>query len=193
MALSVEALGEANAPLWAQLFEACGSSCFCRYWHFEGNKNEWLGRGVSEPLLNRDEQLALLASGSRAARGLVALDGHRAVGWMKLTPRDALPKLLRLGPYRSLSLGPSDGVYCIGCLLVAPSHRRQGVAETLVRSADGFVRAWGGRAVEAFPRSAGRRLHDEEAWMGTAELFAKCGFHEVAGEAPYPVLRRTLA
>ena len=193
MAVSVEALGEANAPLWVRLFEICGSSCFCRYWHFEGNKNEWLARSVEEPLRNRDEQLALLRSGATAARGLLARDGDEVVGWMKLAPRAALPKLRRLGPYRMLTLGPDEGVYCIGCLLVAPNRRGQGAAETLIRSADRFVLAWGGFAVEAFPRNAGRRLHDEEAWMGTTELFAACGFTAVAGEAPYPVMRRTLA
>ena len=193
MALSVEALDEANAPLWVRLFETCGSSCFCRYWHFEGTKNEWLARGVEDPLRNRDEQLALLRTGEPAARGLLARDGDEAVGWMKLAPRDTLPKLLRLGPYRPLALGPTEGVYCIGCLLVAPNRRGRGVAETLIRSADRFVLAWGGHAVEAFPRNAGRRLHDEEAWMGTTALFTACGFAEVAGETPYPVMRRTLA
>ena len=192
MALEVESLSEANAPLWVRLFEACGSSCFCRYWHFEGTKNEWLARGVEEPSRNRDEQLALLGSGATAARGLLARDGDSAVGWMKLAPRETLPKLLRMGPYRSLSLGPGAGVYCIGCLLVAPDRRGRGVAETLIRSADRFVLEWGGHTVEAFPRNAGRRLHDEEAWMGTTELFAACGFTEIAGEAPYPVMRRTL-
>lgn len=195
----MEPIAEANAPLWVRLFETCGSTCFCQYWHFEGTKNEWLARGVEEPLRNRDEQLALLRRAAPAARGLLVREGDVAVGWMKLAPRNTLPKLLSLGPYRSLSLGSlgsSDVVYVIGCLLVAPDRRGRGVAETLIRSADRFVLEWGGRAIEAFPRNggnAGTRLHDEQAWMGTTELFARCGFAVVAGEMPYPVMRRELA
>jgi GNAT superfamily N-acetyltransferase len=188
----IEPLNGANAPAWAELFEASGSSCFCRYWHFEGTKNDWLARGIQEPWRNRDEQLAVMQSGDPAGRGLIALEGDVAWGWMKLAPRALLPKLLRQGPYRSLALGPAEGIWSIGCLLVRPERRGAGVARALVRAAGPHVRAWGGRAIEAYPRDAGRRLPDEEAWVGTVDLFRSCGFAEIAGESPYPVMRRAL-
>jgi ribosomal protein S18 acetylase RimI-like enzyme len=182
----------ATAPAWERLFEACGSTCFCRYWHFAGNKNEWLARCFDDPEANRREQLAVLQRGAVEARGLLALEAEVAVGWIKLAPRDALPKLHHQGPYRALDLGAGDGVWVIACLLVHPAHRRRGVARALVVAAVDYVREQGGRAVEAYPRRADSPLHDEEAWLGTPALLEGCGFAQIAGEGPYPVMRREL-
>ena len=60
--IRVAALDASLAPAWSELFAACASSCFCRYWHFEGNKNEWLARCAHDATRNRDEQLACVAA-----------------------------------------------------------------------------------------------------------------------------------
>lgn len=189
-------LDGATAGAWAALFEASGCSCYCRYWHFEGTKHEWLARSFEAPGDSRDEQLALVRAGGLEARGLVAMEGDAALGWMKLAPRARLPKLRRQGAYRPLDLGDDDGVWSIGCLLVRPDRRRSGVARALVEAAERHVREWGGATIEAYPRRVAEQdepLHDEQAWTGTARLFASCGFAEVAGEGPYPVMRRLVA
>ncbi len=176
---------------WAALFEASGSACFCRWWHFEGTKNEWLARCFHEPQRNREEQQALVRSGAPEGRGLLALeDDGGAVGWMKLAPRARLPKLRRQGAYRSIDLGDDEGVWSIGCLLVRPDRRRRGVARALVEAAPEHVRAWGGRAVEAYPHRVTHPLHDEEAWMGPERLLVTLGWEVVHDVAPYPVYRR---
>jgi GNAT superfamily N-acetyltransferase len=178
---------------WAALFEASGSACFCRWWHFEGSKNDWLARCFHDPARNRDEQTALVAAGAPEARGLLALEGDDAVGWVKLAPRGLLPKLRRQGAYRPLDLGDDEGVWSIGCLLVRPDRRRRGVARALVEAAPGYVRAWGGRAVEAYPHRVAHALHDEEAWMGPEALFSVTnGWQTSHDVAPYPVYRLTL-
>lgn len=177
---------------WARLFEACSSSCFCRYWHFEKDKNAWLERCAFTPDDNRAEQVAAAADDAPGARGLIALAGDAVVGWMKLAPRAALPKLRRLNVYRAHDLGDDVGVYSIGCVLVDPAHRGQGVARALVHAAPAIVRGWGGTAVEAYPRTSTEPLHPEEAWMGPRAIFLAEGFVKVGGEAPYEVLRRVL-
>ncbi len=92
--MEIVALDETTAPAWQALFEASGSPCFCRYWHFEGKKNDWLERCALRPEENRDEQLALVRSGAPEARGLLAMEGATAVGWMEaFSPRARLPKL----------------------------------------------------------------------------------------------------
>jgi len=190
--MRIAPLTEATAGAWAALFEASGCCCFCRWWHFTGNKNEWLARSFEEPAKNRDEQVALVASGALEARGLLAMEGADAVGWMKLAPRSLLPKLRRQGAYRALDLGDDEGVWSIGCLLVRPDRRRSGVARALVEAAQGQVRAWGGRAVEAYPHRVGHALHDEEAWMGPEGVFVTLGWRAVHDVAPYPVYRLNL-
>jgi GNAT superfamily N-acetyltransferase len=188
--ITLAELDVSHAAAWVALFDACGSSCFCRYWHFAGDKNTWLARCAFEPNANRDEQLALVTARDDAARGVVAFDGELCVGWMKLTPRAVLSKLRRLPVYKSLDLGPDEGAWSIGCLLVRESHRRNGVARALVGAAADFVRAWGGRSVEGYPRHADAPLHDEEAWMGPERAFLDAGFTPIAGEEPYRVFRR---
>jgi hypothetical protein len=42
---SVEDARPEHARAIAELFEREGCACFCRWWHFEGDKNAWLGGG----------------------------------------------------------------------------------------------------------------------------------------------------
>ena len=42
--MKVEAVTPHHLDALADLFRACESPCFCRYWHFEGDKNAWLER-----------------------------------------------------------------------------------------------------------------------------------------------------
>jgi GNAT superfamily N-acetyltransferase len=198
--LRVESLGPENAGAWAELFARASSPCFCRWWHFEGKKNDWLARCASEPETNRAEAERAVRAGGDDALGLVALRESRAVGWMKVAPRASVAKLRGLPLYRGVDLGPDEGIWSIGCVLVDPAHRRRGVAEALLDAAPAFVRARGGLALEAYPRHAHdteqARLHDEEAWMGPESLFTRRGFARVAEGSTtemYPVYRLPLA
>lgn len=188
----IAAIDERLTGPFADLFEACQSQCYCRWWQFEGSKNEWLDRCFNTPLRNRDEQLSLVREHAPESKGLMALEGDLALGWMKLVPRAQMRKLFRQGPYRRLTPAVDNATWSIGCFLVRPEYRRTGIARALVLACDAFVEQWGGQAIEAYPRRADHRLHDEEAWMGTADLFESCGFREVAGEGPYPVFRKHL-
>lgn len=189
----------------AALFEAAHSACHCRYWHFEGDKNDWLARCATAPQTNRDELSHALASRSDEARGVVATDADGAVvGWLKVSPAAAVPKIFEQRYYRALPCfqGDREGVFVIGCLLVHPSHRRRGLSLALVRAALALAEARGARAVEALPRRTEWSVGDEELWMGPLSVYQSLGFVEVhqsrpglftpAGPDPYPVLRREI-
>jgi GNAT superfamily N-acetyltransferase len=191
-AVRCEALSPENAGELAKLFVTADSGCYCRYFHFQGDKNDWQARLAFDPERNRAELF------ERAARpplaGVIAFgsDGE-VIGWMKLEPAVALPKLYGQRPYRALPLagGPREGIWVIGCFLVAPALRRQGVARALLRKGIELSRAAGAKGIEAFPRRADG-LRAEELWTGPFPLFASEGFELVAGEGQYPVLRRSL-
>ena len=179
----------------AALFRACGCACFCRYWHFSGDKNEWLARCAFAEDTSERELRAAAVELRDEARGVVALSNGRVIGWMKVTPRDAVPKLYDQRFYRglaSLSGARRAGVFAIGCVLVHPERRGARVAHALARGAVEAARAWGAAALEAFPRVVDGRVSDEEVWMGPAGAYAAAGLVVVEETHPYPVLRLEL-
>jgi GNAT superfamily N-acetyltransferase len=189
----VEALTVEHLPRLREFFEASANTCFCRYWHFGGTKNDWLDRCANRPEENAADLEAAVRSADPGGRGLVAIaDDTRIVGWLKLTPRSSLPKLRALPVYRSLDLGDEATTYSIGCMLVRPDARGEGVARALVEAAPQIAQAWGAHAVEAYPRRSSEPLHPEEAWQGPERVFVEAGFDVAVDVAPYPVYRKRL-
>ena len=192
MNLMVTPLTEAHLPAWADLFVASGCTCYCRYWHFEGDKNAWLARSAFEPERSRDEHAQCVTREQDAGRGLIALDGPSCVGWLKLTPRACVPKLKRLPVYKNLALGDDDLTWSVGCLLVRPDLRNSGISRALIAAAGPQASAWGATALEAYPHVQTTHTSDEQMWRGALSAYLAAGFREVAGERPYPVLRLAL-
>lgn len=191
--------GPEHEPGLYALFEAAGSPCYCRFWHFEATNNAWLERCALAPEENRAELGRALREGSAEARGVVALTGGEGgapavVGWLKVAPVEVMKKAYERRLYKNLPCFAGDraGVYAIGCALVHPAYRRRGVAVALVEGAVRLAPGWGARALEAFPRRPKEDVSDEEMWTGPVSVFAKNGFVEVNAFEPYPVLRREL-
>lgn len=184
-------LGAVDLPALDALFERTGSHCYCRYFDFEGDKNDWQARLAFAPEENRRELH------ERAARpelaGVIARTPELAVGWMKLERAAALPKLYAQRPYRALpGLTPDrEGVFTVGCFLIDSGWRRRGVARALLRRGIELARAAGANAVEAFPRRA-EGVSDEQLFTGPLDLYLKEGFGVVHEQSQYPVLRLAL-
>jgi GNAT superfamily N-acetyltransferase len=186
----VAPLTDVSVPAFFDLFLRSNSQCFCQYWHFQGTKNEWLAELAEGGAHNRDAASESIQQ--RTLNGLVALADDVVVGWLKLEPKPQLLKLTRQSVYRNLVLPEATQTMVVGCMLVAPEWRGRGVARTLLQHAPAFAAARGAQLIEAYPRIADARLHEEEAFMGPAAVFAELGFKPVAGELPYPVLRLEL-
>lgn len=195
MKLAAEGFEARHIEKLARLFHEASSACFCRYWHFDGNKNAWLERLAFRPEQNEKELRDAAADEHPSARGLVAIDEADPetpiVGWMKLAPAETLPKLTKLPVYRDLAPRPI-GTWSVGCFLVSPRARKRGVSRALVLGIDRIAPAWGALAVEAYPRRSTEPLHDEEAWQGYESVFREAGFVVHHDVAPYPVYRKTL-
>jgi GNAT superfamily N-acetyltransferase len=185
-------LSAAHASSLPALFEREASGCYCEWWHFEGDKNAWQDRLAHAPEENR--RALVTRSGGTTAAGVIALAASGdAVGWMKLTRAESVPKLYAQRPYRGLPCLTSNRqlTWTVGCFLVDSTWRRRGVADALLRAGLEVAREGGAAQVEAFPRRA-EGLRDEELWTGPYELFRRHGFEIVHELAQYPVLRRML-
>lgn len=182
-----------SGPL-AALFEAAGSTCYCRYLHFEGDKNDWLLRCAQAAGDNQAELDAALLRGSDDALGVVAMAGPDLVGWLKLAPAAAVSKQYEGRFYRALPCFAGDrrDVYLLACALVRPDQRRLGVATRMVSAAIALARSRGARAVEALPRRSREPVSDAELWTLPIAALEAAGLVEVGGEGPYPVLRLEL-
>ncbi len=191
LGLVLEAAQPKHGPALVSLFERASTPCHCQYWHFAGDKNAWLDRLFHAPELNRAAFLEHLTQ--PGLKGIVALHGEQAVGWMKLCLAESIPKLYGQRLYKGLPCftGPRDGVLTVGCLLIDEELRRKGVARALVRHGVHVARQVGARAIEAFPRRSDQ-AGPAELWTGPSTVFVQAGFEIINDFGPYPVLRHEL-
>jgi GNAT superfamily N-acetyltransferase len=184
-----------HAEALVHLFERCDNRCFCRYFHFTGDKYAWQDRLANASEQNRREFLAAAEVSSAEARGVIALTAasKQAVGWLKISPAADLDKLYQQRLYRGLPCfdRPVAGVFTFGCFFVEPEYRGRGLARELVRAGITLARNLGATSIEALPR--GEQANSApERWLGRPSTLAAEGFRVVHEFEPYPVLRLDL-
>jgi GNAT superfamily N-acetyltransferase len=190
--ITVRPVRPTDADALARLFEDEGCPCFCRYFHFEGDKNDWLLRCAVERETNRRELEDRLATEHDEARGVIAVSEEGSVlGWLKVAPALAITKAYEQRYYRGLPCfgGDRSRVMLLACALVRRDARKKHIATSLVGAAIDLARSRGAAALEAFPRKPRERVNDEELWTIPVSALTAHGFSEVGGEDPYPVLR----
>lgn len=171
--------------------------CWCMLWRlgktdFDNGSSGSVGSGGSggAGAANRRAMKRLARDGPPP--GLLAYAGGRAVGWISVAPRRALPRL-----ETSRVLKPVDDreVWSVTCFLIARAHRGRGVAQALLTAACAFVRAQGGAVLEGYPIDPQKRPYPAAyAWTGFKAVFVRAGFEEVARRSPTrPIMRKSLA
>lgn len=160
--------------------EGTPAECFCAFWWLP-LEVDWGKRTAEE---NRREREGLLERGEYD--GYLAYIDGKVAGWCQVGPRDRLPRLAK-----RLKLSPDPSVWAISCFFVDPRHRKQGVAEALLKVVLMDLLKNGVKQVEAYPRR-GNDLDDEALWNGPEQIFVRSGFSVVKEDAERPVLARSL-
>jgi len=153
-----------------------GGPCHCVAWWvptWEG----WSERSAADNArLRRDLFEANVHDGY-----LIYRDGVLA-GWCQAWKRDAFAKLAA-----QFGAASDDDAWMIGCLVVLPAFRRQGVATEALEMVLDDLRLRGARTVDAYPKRGAADA--DELWNGPESTYARFGFTVVRDDAKRPVLR----
>lgn len=152
--------------------------CHCVGWWVP----TWDGWSERKAEQNRALRLKLFAEG--VDDGYLAYDGAEPVGWCQVWRRDAFAKLKS-----QFSVQSDSGAWMIGCFFIAPEHRQQGIAKTMLAFILADLKTRGATIVDAFPK---RESHEaDELWNGPEPMFTAAGFRIVTNDPKRPLMRLT--
>lgn len=182
------------------LFDGRGepSRCWCRWFTLPGAA--WKESGPQE----RRRLLQARFDDGRPEPGVLAFRDGVAVGWCAVEPRECYPRIISSRLLRLSGLGPSgedstagdeangeakgpqESVWSVGCFVVAPGHRRSGIAAHLLRAAVEHAFRHGATVVEGYPVDPAERPKAGAAdlYQGTLRLFSAAGFRVEAAPVP---------
>ncbi len=169
----------ADNPEWAK--------CYCHFYQ--------VPCAVDWPSLSGD--VNRVAMRSRIAvgemEGFLAYEKGEVVGWMNAQPRHKLRHCfdrMRISPTELTC--PDFEAAAIVCFVVAPHHRRGGVARTLLAGGLAMLAARGIKVIDAFPFKAGASEVSADHYHGPLSMFLAAGFAILREEDDMTVVRKLL-
>lgn len=138
-------------------------SCYCQFLYVDHAKVNWMERTSAE---NRHAACSRICGAKM--QGYLAFRGGQVVGWCNAAPREMMEAFADEPDPDASRLGQ------ITCFVVAPEHRRTGVATELLAAACAGLKAQGLRIAEAMPKP--EVVGDAENHHGPLSLFTAAGF-----------------
>src|SRR5262245_15585120 len=169
MRLTIRSLTIELWPALEDLFETTGSCsrCWCMYWRIGSAYRQQPGEKNKATFREVDRR--------GPPPGLLAFDGDVAVGWLQLTPRQALPWLDRTWRLKRVD---ETLVWSLSCFYVRKGYRKRGVTSALITAAVAAAKRAGAPALEAYPLDA--NLTPSATFTGYVSTFKRAGFKIVA-------------
>jgi GNAT superfamily N-acetyltransferase len=150
---------------------------------WRSSRDEFDARGNSG---NRKAMKNLIEDGT--VPGILIYDGDQPIAWCSIAPREQYGSLNRSPVLKKID---DAQVWSLVCLFVAKEYRNQGITSSAIQSAIDYVRAQGGRIIEAYPTlPKDERLPPVSSFMGLPTMFEKEGFVEVARPSKRKVIMR---
>lgn len=171
-------------PDFVRLFSQGGGWDFCACMHFHRPcslpKSQWLRTRAERGARNRREKKKLVDAGR--THGILVYAGGEPIGWCQYGPREELPRIDNQHYYQGLAPDTTQKLWRITCFVVHKKYRRRGVGTVALSAALEAIRRKGGGLVEAYPIDRWlSRAFGNESTHGTASMFQKAGFQQVAG------------
>ncbi|RQO54748.1 hypothetical protein DBR47_22020 [Paucibacter sp. KBW04] len=162
----------ADNPRW--------KSCFCQFLYVDHRQVQWMARTAEQ---NRSAACERIGCGRM--RGYLAYREGQVVGWCNAAPR------LMMDAFADEPDPQADRLGQITCFVVAPAHRRSGVASALLAAACDGLKAQGLSWAEASPKL--ELQGDAENHYGPLSLYMAAGFEfHRQGEHGCVILRKRL-
>jgi ribosomal protein S18 acetylase RimI-like enzyme len=138
-------------------------SCYCQFLYVDHSKVKWMARTAEE-----NRRAACDRIGTSRMQGYLAYRGGEVVGWCNAAPRSMMDA------FADEPDPDADRLGQITCFVVAPGHRRTGVARALLEAACAGLKAQGLSVAEAAPKPD--VIGDAENHYGPLSLFTSAGF-----------------
>lgn len=179
----------ATADRWDDLVTVFGrrgndpSWCWCRLFLSPGTESS----SSAGPAPDNREALRQEVAQATVAPGLIAYVDDHAVGWTRVGPRSAFP---RVGGNSALArvLTDDPGAWWVTCFAIDNRRRRSGIASALLEAAVTFARDHGATAVQGHPVDvaalSATRVSGSALYTGTMAMFVAADFSEVARTFP---------
>lgn len=157
------------------------SGCYCYFYHFAGNDEEWVKR------TGEDNRLSAIKSIKEGLmNGYLAYLNGKPIGWCNVNDKSNYSRLLL-----NKELGDAEGkIASIVCFNIAPDYRKQGVASKLLNKICAVYSEKGYEYIEAYPRRdvLTSALH----YHGPLSMYLKKGFIIYKNLTDYDVVRKKL-
>jgi ribosomal protein S18 acetylase RimI-like enzyme len=158
------------------------ASCYCLFYHVP--EAGWEKRSGAQ---NREEAAGLIRAGGLS--GFLAYEDGRPVGWCNANRKERYVLLAKAGEL--WDPGEEAGrTLSVVCFVIAPAHRRRGIARQLLTAACAAAGAQGLERVEAYPRKNARTA--AQHCHGPLELYRAQGFIAHRELPDYWIVRKSL-
>ena len=161
-------------PNWA--------TCYCHFYHFKGKNKQFFKRTAEE---NRKSSKELILS--KKMNGLIAFQDNKPVGWCNVNSKENYAKI----PYKGGARDSEKKIASIICFVIAPTHRKQGIARKLLQFACSNSKNNGYELIEVYPR-LGEKMSDAHSYRGPVSLYTSEGFSIHKKFKDYYVMRKRL-
>lgn len=158
------------------------AGCYCYFYHSGYSSEQWIQRTGES---NRQAAVELIEQGKM--KGYLAYHDGKPVGWCNANDKLSYE---RLKQYDEIWDGEEGRICSIVCFIIAPEHRRKGVAVQLLRQICKDYSQLGYKYIEAYPDEG--ELTNAQRYHGPMDMYIKEGFFRYKINDKVEIVRKAL-